>query len=74
MGVFGKSKPPIAERQALVDGETGVEIYDELKPLPDEIVIKKRRYRAFYGTDLDIVLRCSGIETVIITGKVLTAA
>lgn len=68
MGVFGRSKPPIAERLALVDGEKGVEIYDELKPLPDEIVIKKHRYSAFYGTDLDIVLRSSGLETVIITG------
>lgn len=68
MGVFGRSKAPIAERVALVDGEKGVEIYDELKPLPDEVVIKKRRFSAFYGTDLDIVLRCSGMETVIITG------
>src|SRR4029453_11932055 len=33
MGVFGTSMPPIAQRMALVDGETGVEIYDELKPL-----------------------------------------
>jgi biuret amidohydrolase len=68
MGVFGTSKPPIAQRVALVDGAKGVEIYGELKPLPDEIVIKKHRYSAFYGTDLDIVLRSSGMETVIITG------
>jgi nicotinamidase-related amidase len=68
MGVFGTSMPPIAQRMALVDGETGVEIYDELKPLSDEIVIKKHRYSAFYGTDLDIVLRSSGMETVIIAG------
>jgi nicotinamidase-related amidase len=46
MGVFGTSMPPIAQRMALVDGETGVEIYDELKPLSDEIVIKKHRYSA----------------------------
>jgi nicotinamidase-related amidase len=68
MGVFGRSKPPIAQHLALVEGEKGVEIYDELKPLPDEIVIKKHRYSAFYGTDLDIILRSSGMETVIITG------
>jgi len=66
--VFGRSKPPIAQHLALVDGGTGVEIYDELKPLPDEIVIKKHRYSGFYGTDLDIVLRSSGMETVIVTG------
>ncbi len=68
MGVFGRSKPPIVEGKALVDGEEGIEIYDELKPLPNEVVIKKRRYSAFYGTDLDIVLRSSGMEAVIITG------
>ena len=68
MGVFGRSKSPIVERMALVDGEKGIEIYDELKPLPHEVVIKKRRFSAFYGTDLDIVLRSSGMEAVIITG------
>jgi nicotinamidase-related amidase len=68
MGVFGTSKPPIVERVALVDGEKGIEIYDELKPLPHEVVIKKRRFSAFYGTDLDIILRSSGMEAVIITG------
>ena len=65
MGVFGRSKPPIVEHMALVDGEQGIEIYDELKPLPHEVVIKKRRFSAFYGTDLDIILRSSGMEAVI---------
>jgi ureidoacrylate peracid hydrolase len=68
MGVFGASKPPIVERMALVDGEQGIEIYDALKPLPHQVVLKKRRFSAFYGTDLDIILRSSGMEAVIITG------
>lgn len=68
MGVFGQSKAPIVERMALVDGEKGIEIYDALKPLPHEEVLKKRRFSAFYGTDLDIILRSSGMEAVIITG------
>jgi ureidoacrylate peracid hydrolase len=68
MGLYGTLWPPIGERLGLVDGEKGIEIYDELKPLPDEIVIKKHRYSAFYGTDLDIILRGSGIKTVIVTG------
>lgn len=69
MGVFGRSRRrPIVERVSLVDGEPGIEIYDELKPLPDEVVLKKRRFSAFYGTDLDIILRSSGIEAVIVTG------
>ncbi len=35
----------------------GAEIIDELKPMPDDIIIRKRRYDAFFGTDLDYVLR-----------------
>jgi biuret amidohydrolase len=68
MGVYGSLWPPIVERVGLVDGEQGIEIYEELKPLPNEVVIKKRRYSAFYGTELDIILRSTGMEAVIITG------
>jgi len=68
MGVYGSLWPPLVEHVALVDGDPGIEIYDELKPLPREVVLKKRRYSAFFGTDLDIILRSSGLEAVIITG------
>jgi nicotinamidase-related amidase len=33
-----------------------------------EHVIKKHRYSGFFGTDLDIILREWGIDTVIISG------
>ncbi len=59
---------PIDEGAGLVDGTRGIEIYDEVAPKEDEVVIKKHRYSGFYGTDLDIILRNSGIETVVITG------
>ncbi len=68
MGLYGRLWPPIGQRAGLVDGEKGVEIHDDLKPLPEEIVIKKHRYSAFYGTDLDIILRGAGIRTVVVTG------
>jgi nicotinamidase-related amidase len=68
MGMYGTLWPPIGQRAGLVDGEKGIEIYDELKPLDSEIVIKKHRYSAFYGTDLDIILRGTGTRTVIVTG------
>jgi len=68
MGLFDDMHPPIANRDALVDGTPGVEIYPELAPLPGEHVIKKHRYSAFFGTDLDMILREWGIDTVIICG------
>ncbi len=68
MGLFDDLHPPIANRDALVDGTPGVEIYPELRPQPGEHVIKKHRYSGFFGTDLDIILREWGVDTVIISG------
>ncbi len=68
MGLFDDLHPPIAHRAALVDGTPGVDIYPELAPAPGEHVIKKHRYSGFFGTDLDIILREWGVDTVIISG------
>jgi biuret amidohydrolase len=68
MGLFDDMHPPIARRDALVDGTPGVEIYSDLAPAPGEHLIKKHRYSGFFGTDLDIILREWGIDTVIIAG------
>lgn len=68
MGLFDDMHPPIAARAALVDGTPGVDIYPDLAPAPGEHVIKKHRYSGFFGTDLDIILREWGIDTVIISG------
>ncbi|WP_152185820.1 cysteine hydrolase family protein [Segeticoccus rhizosphaerae] len=68
MGRFADLYPPIATGTSLVDGTRGVEIHHDLEPAEGEIVIKKHRYSAFFGTDLDIVLRGSGVETVVIIG------
>jgi len=68
MGLFDDMHPPIANRAALVDGTPGVDIYPELAPQPGEHVIKKHRYSGFFGTDLDIILREWGVDTVIISG------
>ncbi|MGM0401833.1 MAG: isochorismatase family protein, partial [Chloroflexota bacterium] len=36
--------------------------------LPQEKVVDKHRYSAFYGTDLQTVLRCLEVEDVVIAG------
>lgn len=43
-------------------------IWGELAPLPDEIVIYKPSYGAFYDTPLETILRNLGKDTVIICG------
>ncbi|GHF31637.1 ureidoacrylate peracid hydrolase [Amycolatopsis bartoniae] len=68
LGVHRELYPPVAAGEALVDGERGAEIHSGLTPLPGEPVIKKHRYNAFYATDLEIILRGLGVETVVLTG------
>jgi ureidoacrylate peracid hydrolase len=68
LGLFAISSPKIASGAILADGSPGAEIHPAIAPLPGEIVIKKHRYSAFYGTDLEIVLRGLGVDTVVIAG------
>ena len=51
-----------------VAGTEGAQIIDELRPREDEIVLKKTRNSAFFGTNLDSILRRLEIENVIISG------
>jgi len=56
-------------------GTQGMQIVDELAPSPDDIIIRKRRFSAFYQTDLEIILRnirgaINLVDSVIICGTV----
>jgi nicotinamidase-related amidase len=53
-----------------IAGTRGWEIVDELHPLPEDTVLRKPRYDAFYGTPLDHQLRVWGITTLVICGTV----
>lgn len=56
-------------RPNCIEGSGGDAI-DPALPLDKEkdYVIKKRRYSAFFGTDLDLVLRENGIKRVVVVG------
>jgi nicotinamidase/pyrazinamidase len=41
---------------------------DDLKPEPEDSIIPKRRFSAFYKTDLDQTLRALEIDTIIVAG------
>jgi ureidoacrylate peracid hydrolase len=51
-----------------LEGSLESEIHGDLAPLPNEKVIPKHRYSAFYNTDLETVLRCLKIEDLVISG------
>jgi ureidoacrylate peracid hydrolase len=55
-------------RGSILEGTWGTEIIDELKPREDEMVIIKRRFSAFYGTELDMMLKTYVIRYLIFTG------
>lgn len=52
-----------------VEGSAGGEVVAELTPVEgDHVINPKRRYDAFLGTELDLLLRCLKVENLLITG------
>lgn len=56
------------EPEVALPGSWGSQHISELKPLEGELVINKYTYGAFFGTNLDTILRRKRITTVIVTG------
>jgi nicotinamidase-related amidase len=54
-GLFGPAAP-------------GTEIHAVVAPAEGEVVVTKHRVGAFLGTDLEMVLRAGGIETMVLAG------
>lgn len=51
-------------------GSWGWQVVDELAPRGDEATLRKPRYDAFYGTQLEHLLRLWDVDTLIICGTV----
>jgi len=51
-----------------IKGTWGAEVVEEVAPSEKDYVVYKRRYSAFYSTDLDLLLRELGIDTLILVG------
>ena len=54
--------------RVLVRGEPGWRIVDELQPIENEPVIDKPGKGSFYATDLDLILKTSGVKNLVLTG------
>jgi nicotinamidase-related amidase len=59
---------PIRESGRFAAGSAGTEIHPALAPRAEEVVVTKHRVSAFAGTDLDMILRANGIETLVLAG------
>ncbi|MFG3510606.1 cysteine hydrolase family protein [Streptomyces sp. NPDC047821] len=55
------------------EGRPGTEIHDDVAPRQGDVVVTKRRGSAFSGSDLDLVLRTRGIDSLVLTGIATSA-
>jgi ureidoacrylate peracid hydrolase len=53
-----------------LEGTWGMQVIDELERRPQDILVTKRRYSAFFNTDLDVTLKDLDVDTVIVMGVV----
>ena len=52
----------------LAAGDRGADIHPALAPQPGDVIVTKQRVSAFTGTNLDMILRSNGIDTLLLTG------
>ena len=51
-----------------IRGTKGAEVIQDLNPLASEMVLEKRRFSAFFKTDLDQTLRTLKVDTIVLAG------
>ncbi|MDR0468916.1 MAG: cysteine hydrolase [Peptococcaceae bacterium] len=52
----------------LQEGLPGIKIHPVVSPKENESVVRKYTYSGFFGTNMDLLLRSGGIDTVVIIG------
>ncbi|KAI5079283.1 hypothetical protein GOP47_0004762 [Adiantum capillus-veneris] len=65
---FRRHHYAVGETGPTVKGTVGAELVDGLEFQPEDQVIVKYRFSAFFGTNMHLVLHSAGIETVIVVG------
>jgi len=65
-----KSPAGAARTGSVLEGTWGADFFDDIRPDGEsrEVVVRKYRYSAFVGTNLDLVLRSNGIKTLVMCG------
>lgn len=67
LGVMAEMVPPFIVA-LYTEGAASAELYDALEVASTDIVLDKPRYGAFHGTDLELILRSKGVDTIIVSG------
>jgi nicotinamidase-related amidase len=63
-----RSFSALAGNRSFVEGTPASEIHPRVAPREGDVVVTKRRVGAFTGSDLEVVLRSLGIETIVLSG------
>ncbi len=67
-GLVAERFPALQPLGHIMAGTWDAQIVDRLLPREGEFVIPKSRFNAFYGTNLELVLRSLGVDTLIVAG------
>lgn len=59
---------PEVKDKFYIYGTWGADIIEELKPAPEDTVVKKQKYDGFIGTNLEIILQTFGIKYLTFIG------
>jgi nicotinamidase-related amidase len=58
-----------AEGVHCLEGDPATELAEGIEPTPEEYLIRKRRYSAFFATELELVLRSHRISSLVLVGS-----
>jgi nicotinamidase-related amidase len=64
----------VAQQGCLVEGSAGATIIDPLTPHDDDLVVTHQRVGGFHGSELDVVLRGAGLDTLVFAGVATNAS
>ena len=67
LGVLGEFDP-VVKTGIINKGSPAAALHRKLVVDPGDVLLDKPRFGAFHGTDLELILRARGIDTLIITG------
>ncbi|KAJ5750597.1 Isochorismatase family protein [Penicillium manginii] len=68
------STGPVTAAGKYQEASADVQLHPAVQPLPTEPIITKRRVSAFMSTELDLLLRCSGTDHLVVAGIATSGA
>jgi ureidoacrylate peracid hydrolase len=68
IGVLDQVIPAVRQHRLIEEGTFPAALHKDLDVKPTDIILSKPRFGAFHGTDLELILRSNGIDSVIVSG------